>query len=182
MKKIYGLLMIIAALNFQACEGPQGPPGIDGMDGKDGVDGEDGGLFLSTVFEAGIDFTEEDGYQATYDLEIFDGDNLLVFMAIGLDEEDNVAWMPLPQTFFAEQGMVIFNYFFTNKYFSIFMDSSVSPSELGPDWTDGQYFRIVVIPGEHYQEASSRIDLNDYYAVMKWLGKSEKDVEALTLR
>ena len=54
MKKIYGLLMVIALFGFQACEGPEGPPGIDGRDGKDGVDGvdgQDGGLFLSTVFE-----------------------------------------------------------------------------------------------------------------------------------
>ena len=182
MKKIYGLLMIIGVLGFQACEGPQGPPGIDGMDGKDGVDGEDGGLFLSTVFEAGIDFTEENGYQATYDLEIFEGDNLLVFIALGLDDEENVVWMPLPQTFFVEQGMVMFNYFFTKNYFSIFMDASVPPTELGPDWLEGQYFRIVVIPGEHFQEATGRIDLNDYYAVMKWLGKSERDVESLNLR
>lgn len=182
MKKIYGLLLAIAVLGFQSCEGPQGPPGIDGMDGKDGVDGEDGGLFLSTVFETQVDFTEEDNYQAVFDLEIYDGDNVMVFIALGADEEENIVWMPLPQTFFVEQGMVLFNYYFTKKYFSIFMDASVPPSELGADWTDGQYFRIVVIPGEHFQEASSRIDLNDYHAVMKWLGKSENDVETLQPR
>lgn len=182
MKKIYGLLMIIGILVFQACEGPQGPPGIDGRDGKDGVDGEDGGLFLSMVLEAGVDFTEENGYRATGDLEIFEGDNLLVFIALGLDDEENVVWMPLPQTFFVEQGIVIYNYFFTKNSFTIFMDASVSPDELGPEWMEDQYFRVVVIPGEHFQEASSRIDLKDYYAVMKWLGKSESDVEALRLR
>src|SRR5690554_4940013 len=120
MKKIYGLLMIIGALSFQACEGPQGPPGIDGMDGKDGVDGEDGGLFLSAVFEAQVSFEEEDNYQAVYNLEIYEGDNLLVFIAIGADDDDNIIWMPLPQTFYVAQGMVMFNYYFTKQYFSIF--------------------------------------------------------------
>lgn len=182
MKKFYGLLMIIAALSFQSCEGPQGPPGIDGMDGKDGVDGEDGGLFLSTVFEAEINFTEENDYQAAYNLEIYDGDNLLVFIAVAADEEDNVIWMPLPQTFFVEQGMVMFNYYFSKNYFGIYMDSTVNPTDLEAGWTEGQYFRIVVIPGEAYQQASSRIDLSDYNAVMKWLGKSENDIQRISLQ
>lgn len=174
--------MIIAVICFQACEGPQGPPGIDGMDGTDGVDGEDGGLFLSTVFHAEVDFTAEDNYQAGYNLEIYEGDNILVYIALTLDEEENIIWMPLPQTFFVEQGMVMYNYLFTQNYFTIFMDSSIPPADLGAEWTDNQFFRIVIIPGELYQGAASRINFNDYRAVMKWLGKEEKDVETLTLR
>lgn len=180
MKKIYGLLMIIAVLGFQACEGPEGPPGIDGMDGKDGVDGEDGGLFLSTVFEAEINFTEEEGYQAAYNLEIYEGDNILVYIALAVDEQENIVWMPLPQTFFVEQDMVMYNYYFTKNYFSIFMDATVPPADLGAEWTDSQYFRIVVVPGDFYEEAATRIDFSDYDAVMKWLGKSEKDIETIT--
>lgn len=179
MKKIYGWFFLFAALSFQACEGPVGPPGIDGMDG---VDGEEGGLFLSTVFEAEVNFTEEANYQETFDLELIGGDNLLIYLALGADEEENIVWMPLPQTFFVDKGMVIYNYYFTKKYFSIFLDATVDPGELGNEWKEKQYFRIVVVPGEVYKEASSRLDFNDYPAVMKWLGKAEKDVEAITAR
>lgn len=178
MKKIYLLFFVIGALVFQACEGPMGPPGMDGMDGEDGVDGEDGGLFLSTIFETGVDFSEENDYQAAFNLEIFEDDNLLIYMALGVDEDENVVWMPLPQTFFVEEGMVMYNYYFTQKYFSIFLDSSFPSGELASEWTENQYFRIVVIPGEFYEEGG-RVDYSDFNAVMKWLGKEEKDIERI---
>ena len=179
MKKIYLLffIVIVGALSFQACEGPEGPPGIDGLDGVDGVDGEEGGLFLSTVLETSITFTAEDEYQAGFALEILEEDNLLVYLALGVDDEENVVWMPLPQTFFVEEGMVIYNYFFTKNYFSIFLDTSVTAA-LDPAFTDNQYFRIVVVPGA-YAETAARVDYNDYYAVMKWLGKDEGDIEKI---
>lgn len=182
MKKIYSLLMMIAAIGFTACEGPEGPPGIDGMDGKDGVDGEEGGLFLSTVFEAEVNFTADDGYQVGYNLDIYESDNLLIYIALGVDEEKNIIWMPLPQTFFLEKGMVMYNYLFTKKNFSIFLDSTVPPADLEAQWTDNQLFRIVVIPGEFYQEAAARIDFSDYHAVMRWLSKGEEDIEKITLK
>lgn len=178
MKKFYLLILIVGAFSFQACEGPEGPPGIDGLDGVDGVDGEDGGLFLSTVLEASVNFTEENQYQVAYGLEIYEGDNLLVYVALGLDEQENIIWMPLPQTFFVEGGMVIYNYYFTKSYFSIFLDSSVPPADLEAEFTENQYFRIVIIPGE-YAEPAARVDLNDYDAVMKWLGKGESDIQKI---
>lgn len=180
MKKIYLLffIVIVGALSFQACEGPEGPPGIDGLDGVDGVDGEDGGIFLSTVLETSVNFSAENEYQVAFGLEISEGDNLLIYVALGLDEEENVVWMPLPQTFFVEEGMVIYNYIFTKSYFSIFLDSSVPPADLDPSYTDNQYFRIVILPGA-YAEPSARVDLTDYYAVMKWLGKDDADIEKI---
>lgn len=178
MKKIYLLPLLIGALFFQACEGPMGPPGIDGMDGVDGVDGEDGGLFLSTVLETSVNFTEEEGFQAAFNLEIYEDDNLMIYKAIGADEEENIVWMPLPQTLFLEDGLVIYNYYFTSKFFSIFMDSSIPPADLPAEYTNDQYFRIVVIPGQ-FAEESARIDWNDYRSVMKWLGKEENDIQKI---
>ena len=34
-------LLIVGALIFSSCEGPQGAPGLDGSSGTDGVDGMD---------------------------------------------------------------------------------------------------------------------------------------------
>jgi len=181
MRKIYGLLLIIAAFAFQSCEGPEGPPGIDGRDGVNGEDGEDGGLFLSSVFEAEVDFTEEEGYQVGFNLEIYEEDNILVYIALGLDDQENIVWMPLPQTFFVEDGMVMYNYLFTKQYFSIFMDSTVPPADLGEAYTTGQYFRIVVLPGQ-FPPQNGRVDFSDYNAVMKWLGKGEQDIEILSAK
>lgn len=178
MKKLYLLTCILGVILFPACEGPQGPPGIDGMDGEDG---EDGGLFLSTVLETSANFTEEDGFQAVYGLEIPESANLMIYVALGLDDEENVVWMPLPQTFPLEQGVIFYNYFFTKDYFSIFLDSNVSPDELPAEYTENVVFRIVVIPGQ-YLEQSARIDLNNYHTVMKWMGKSESDIEHISSR
>ncbi|MEX2592152.1 MAG: hypothetical protein WD426_05215 [Anditalea sp.] len=178
MKKIYFLLLMIGALGFQACEGPMGPPGIDGMDGENGVDGEDGGVFLSTVLETGVNFSAENNYQAAFGFEIFEDDNLLVYRAIGADEEENVAWMPLPQTVYAEEGVVIYNYYFTRNFFSIFLETSVPDGELASEWIENQYFRIVVVPGQFLEEAG-RVDYGDFNAVMKWLGKEERDIERI---
>lgn len=177
MKKIYLLILIIGAFSFQSCEGPEGPPGIDGLDGVDGVDGEDGGLFLSTVLETVVNFTAENEYQAGFGLEIMEEDNLLIYLALGADEEENIVWMPLPQTFFVGEGMVIYNFFFTKDYFSIFLDSSVPPADLDTTYTENRYFRIVIVPGEYPPPPpSARVDLGDYHAVMKWLGKDETDI------
>ena len=180
MKKIYLMFFMISTMGFFACEGPEGPPGIDGMDGRDGVDGvdgEDGGLFLSSVLEAEVNFNSENNYQARFNLEINEDDNLLIYVALGRDQEENVVWMPLPQTFFTEGGMVLYNFYFSKTYFSIFLDSSVPYAELTENWTTG-YFRIVVVPGV-YAGAGERIDYSDYHAVMDWLGKKEGDIEKI---
>jgi len=181
MKKIYWLLLFVFAFNLQSCEGPEGPPGIDGLDGKDGVDGVDGGVFLSTVLQAQVSFTAENEYQVGANLEINEGDNLLVYIAVAADEEENIIWMPLPQTFLLEEGVVIFNYLFSKKGFSIFLDSSVPPADLDAGITENQIIRVVIVPGEILQE-EARVDFSDYNAVMKWLGKEEKDIEKLPLK
>src|SRR5690554_4215632 len=173
MKKIYWLAFALLFVGFQACEGPEGPPGIDGMDGKDGEDGEDGLVLLTAVLEAEVDFLEENNYQVGYNLELSPGDNVLIFIAVGLDQEENIVWMPLPQTFFSEAGMVIYNYYFTDKYFAIFVDAA----ELTPQWTENRYFRVVIVPRQHVQESeAARIDFNDYHALTKWLGIEEEDI------
>lgn len=174
MKKIYLLFFIIGALSFPACEGPEGPPGIDGRDGEDG---DDGGVLLSTVLEKNVTFTAEDQYQAIFGLEILEDDNLLIFVALGMDEDENVVWMPLPQTSYVEDGVVIYNYFFSQAYFSIFLESSIDPADLTAEHLE-RYFRIVIVPGQ-YASQSGRINYNDYEAVMKWLGKGEDDVQKI---
>ena len=178
MRKIYGLLLIIAVFGFQSCEGPEGPPGIDGRDGVNGEDGEDGGLFLSDVYEAQVDFTEEGGYQAAFNLEMYDADNILIYIAVGLDDQESPIWMPLPQMFFLEDGVLIFNYVFSKQILSIFLDGTVSPEDLDEEITTNQYFRIVILPGQ-FPPQNARVDFNDYHAVMKWLDKKEKDIEVL---
>src|SRR5690606_15167773 len=114
-----------------------------------------------------------------FNLEIYDADNILVYIALGLDEQENIIWMPLPQTFFIEGGMVMYNYLFTKQRLSIFLDSTGPPADLGEGFTIGQYFRIVVLPGQ-FPPQNARVDFNDYNAVMKWLGKEETDIEILS--
>lgn len=52
------------------------------------------------------------------------------------------------------------------------MDGPLDYSLLGPEWTDGQIFRVVVFPSDF---AGGRIDLSNYEETMKLLNISEDD-------
>lgn len=167
MKRFTAILGLIGIMAFQACEGPAGPPGIDG---------EDGINIVGQTFEVEASFNEANNYGAIFEFEnepLFDGDALLVYMleASPLDNT-TFAWRLLPQTFFLEQGILIYNFDYTTTDFSIFLDNSpIDFSTLDPYYTDDLLFRVVVVPSD----LQARIDYSDYDAVTKMLGLDEDD-------
>lgn len=187
MKKILLVALMVGVLLAPACEGPEGPQGPPGFDGQDGVDGEDGsdGLdIIDLVFEAEVDFTEENGFAAVFNFGegIFEDDSFLVFREFGVTENGRSIWRLLPQTIFLENGVLIYNYEFTNQILAIFLDGAIDPETLADGFTKDQYFRIVYMPGLFAGGGNGRVDYSDFDAVIKMLGKSEKDIIKLNKR
>ncbi len=170
MRKFTYLFAFLVIVAFQACEGPPGPAGRDGLDGLDGLDGVN---IVGTTYEVEIDFVEEEDYSALFEfpVELVDSDAVLVYMLSGNDEGRDV-WRALPQTIYFEEGVLVYNFDYTVADFSIFLDGPIDYSILGPEWTDAQIFRVIVVPSDF---PDARIDLTDYEAVTKMLDISDED-------
>ena len=161
------ILALFGMFVFQACEGPEGPQGIPG---------EPGVNILGTTYEVEMDFTSANNYGEFFDFTepLVDGDALLVYM---LEEsplaEGTFGWRLLPQTFYFDEGILVYNFDYTLEDFSIFMDDSpIDFSQLDPYYTTDVVFRVVVVPSDLI---SARIDYTDYEATMDLLNISDDD-------
>ncbi|SIO12663.1 hypothetical protein [Algoriphagus halophilus] len=161
------LFFFIGLITFQACEGPIGPEGPMGPEGEPGIN------ILGTTYEVEIDFTESNDYADLFEFpeDLIESDAVLVYRLSGIDNGRDV-WRILPQNYFFEEGVLIFNFDYTISDFSIFLDGPLNYSLLGPEWTDGQIFRVVVLPSDF---PSGRIDYSDYENTMKMLNIEESD-------
>lgn len=172
MKNINTLILaLFGMLVFQACEGPEGPMGMPGIPGEPGVN------ILGQTFEVELDFTAENNYAGDFDFTVplEDGDAVLVYMLEQnpASTEERVAWRLLPQTFYLEQGILVYNFDYTVDDFNIFMDDSpIDFSTLDLYWTDGLIFRVVVVPSDLI---GARVDYTNYEGTMKLLNISEDD-------
>ncbi|UZD24670.1 hypothetical protein PBT90_14910 [Algoriphagus halophytocola] len=167
MRKITAVLALVGLFTFQACEGPMGPEGPQGIPGEDGVN------ILGTTYEVEIDFTPENNHSDLFQFPAanVESDVILVYRLAGVDDGRDI-WTMLPQNFFFQEGVLIYNFDFTLDDFSIFMDGPIDYELLGPDWTDGQIFRVVVVPSDF---PAARIDFSDYEATMKMLDIEDAD-------
>lgn len=181
MKKIILLVLLSGVLLFPACEGPEGPQGPPGQDGLDGEDGEDGIELLNLVFEGVVNFTAENDFAIGSELDLSPGENLLVFLKL-TEVEGNSLWRPLPQNFYPGEGAILtYNYQYTSTFLMVFMEGNFDLAELDPEWKDNQTIRVVVLPGFKVEQ-NARLDLNNYEAVMDYLGKDEEDIVQLELK
>jgi hypothetical protein len=173
MKKLLAItLSLIGILFFQSCVGPEGPPGADGLDGVN---------IVSEVFEVKVNFTAANNYseQFKFTPAIVVSDVVLAFIEWETDGGNSV-WRALPQTvFFNEGGVLIYNYDFSKVDFRIFLDGSINPANLGPEWKSDQLFRVIVVPGDY---ASNRIDWTNYEAVTSLLGLKDEDFKRINLK
>ncbi|WMI67536.1 hypothetical protein [Mangrovimonas sp. YM274] len=153
MKKLFALLMF-ASLLFTACEGDQGPPGPPGQPGS---------IFVASAFEIEVDFTSGNGYQILepYGFQVYPSDVVLVYISWEFDGQD--IWRPLPQTAEFVEGSLVYNFDFTQDDVRLFLDGTINPDILGPEWTQDQYFRVVVVPADNIDG----VDLNNLDAVME---------------
>lgn len=172
MKKILTLLVLLIVLGFQSCTGPAGPPGFNGVDGVS-VEAE--------VFEVTRSFSPQGNYESLVVLNppIFPSDVVLVYILWDVDNGTPI-WRLMPQTVQLDQGDLIYNYDFTRFDVNFFLSSAdFSLNILGPQWTNNQTFRIVLIPGYF---ANARINYQDYENTMLMLGLTETDVQPIESR
>lgn len=179
MKTITSLFLILALAVFSSCEGPMGPPGFDGEDGLDGTS------LLGSVFEIEGDFTTANEHSLYYefpaDFEIYDTDIVMVYMLWDVVDGENGStldlWRPLPQTIVLDDGVIQYNFDYTIADVKVFMDFTVN--ELLPAETDGQVFRIAVLPADWASDKS--IDINSLNSVMKSLEVNPNTIKKFSL-
>jgi hypothetical protein len=165
---IFGLLVI---LMIQSCEGPEGPEGQPGLNAVN---------IEANVFEVKMDFTTQNNFSQRLNFTTTTLSSDVVMVYIQWEKDGNTPiWRALPQTVFFEDGFLIYNFDFTTKDFTVFLDGSINRANLNADWRLNQIFRIVVIPGRF---SSSRIDLTNYEAVTALLGLKDEDFQKIDLR
>jgi hypothetical protein len=157
MKRII-LFTSVFALLLTACTGDQGTPGFDGFDGQDG------GIFVASAFEIVIDFNEDEDYQfiEPYGFEVFPSDVTLVYIEWETDNGEPI-WRLLTQTEYFDDGILVYNYDFTQQDVRIFLDGTIDFNTLDNVWTQNQAFRVVVIPADNVDG----LDLSNLDVIMQ---------------
>jgi len=156
MKNLFLLIAISTTLLFSSCEGPVGPPGANGIN------------ILGQVFEVTIDFTPNNDYSRLItfpsNIEVYESDVVLVYLL-----EETIpgnggpidVWSQLPQTYFLNQGTLLYTFDHTFLDVNIFLDGNFDLGTLGSAYTDDQVFRIAVVPSEFGTTDISMDDLMD---------------------
>ncbi|HLW19509.1 MAG TPA: hypothetical protein VKX33_04265 [Cyclobacteriaceae bacterium] len=164
MKKIFLLAFAVGALVFQGCEGPMGPQGPQGPDG---------GIIVSSSFELELDFTAANQYEVRedYGFEVLPSDVVLVYILWENDGKE--IWRLLPQSVFFQEGVLQYNFDFTDVDVKLFLDGTINFGTLEPEWTQDQVFRVVIVPADNV----GRLDYSNYDAVTKMLGLEDEDFQ-----
>ncbi|MFN4197799.1 MAG: collagen-like protein [Flavobacterium sp.] len=173
MKKLVLLFSAIGMIALQSCEGPAGPPGPPGNPGVN---------IEAQVYEVTRSFNQGNGFSQliTFNTPMFASDVVLVYILWDVDGNTPI-WRLMPQTVQWDEGDFIYNFDFTRFDVRLFMTSADFPLNiLGPQWTNNQTFRIVLVPG--YFGNNLRVNYNDYEAVMNMIGKTEADVRPIESR
>lgn len=166
MKKLF-VVFIVTTFILQGCEGPMGPQGPSGLDGD---------VIASSAFEiGGVNFTAENDYGIVeaYGFEVLPSDVVLVYILWETDGKE--IWRLLPQSVFFPEGVLQYNFDFTDEDVRIFLDGTLDLQTLDNIWTRGQVFRVVVAPADF---VNGRMDYSDYDAVTNMLGLEDKDFQS----
>lgn len=194
MRKISLVFGAVMTLLFISCEGPAGPPGFDGFDGLDGLDGLDGepGIQGQVLQIDGVNFD----YDATTnlhtsiltfsdytDFEVFESDAFLVYRfdgVVGFDDgSDADSWSLIPQNFFLPEGIIQYTVAHTFVDMELFIDGNFDLANLNQDFTQNQFFRIVIVPSVFLD--GSDVDKTNLGALMNSLKITEKDVKEVSV-
>ena len=147
MKKLPLLFTLCAFVLLSSCTGPAGPPGYSG---------------LGQVFEATANFNPGNSYSklVTFpsDILVYESDVVLVYLLEEVVNGDIDVWSQLPQTYFLDQGTLLYTFDHTFLDANIFLDANFNLNTLASDYTDNQIFRIAIIPAEY---ANSNLSMDE---------------------
>lgn len=182
MKTMKAMILMAAMALLTACVGE---PGMDGRDGLDGKDGKDGVNILGTAFEIEGDFTAANDYMLYFKfpntIEVFQSDIVLVYIlwetVTGSDNKPLDVWRLLPQTVVLNEGLLQYNYDFTQFDVQVFLGGNVDFTTLLPAEWENQVFRIVVMPADFATDLS--LDLTNYNLVMKSINLQDTQVSKI---
>jgi hypothetical protein len=150
MKKLPLLFTLCAFVLLSSCTGLDGPPGPPG-------DGE-----LAKVFEATANFNPGNSYSSLVmfpsNIVVYESDVVLVYLLEEVTNGDIDVWSQLPQTYFLDQGTLLYTFDHTFIDVNIFLDANFNLNTLGSDYTDNQIFRIAIIPAEY---ANSNLSMDE---------------------
>lgn len=186
MKKFSLVFGAFLALIMISCEGPVGPPGFDGAPGPQGPPGQDGSAFEAAAFEFEIDFVlNTDANIHEFGPELYPSDITLlpddVILMYRLEEVNDGldVWRQLPQPFFSDQGLLYYNFDFTQADFGIFVEPEFDATLVPAGLVEAQVFRVVVVPAN--LGTSSKVDRSNIHSVLKALDIDEADIRKITL-
>jgi hypothetical protein len=156
MKRILYLISVFALL-LTACEGEPGPPGFDGLDGLDGE------IIASSAFEIEINFNLANNFEfiEPYGFTVLPSDVTLVYILWDTFNGQDI-WRLMPQTVTFDDGSLVYNFDFTQEDVRFFLDGTTDFNALDDVWTQGQIFRVVVIPADNIDG----IDVSNINAVL----------------
>lgn len=163
MKKLPLLFTLCVFVLLSSCTGPAGPPGYSG---------------LGQVFEATANFNPGNSYSklVTFpsDILVYESDMVLVYLLEEVVNGDIDVWSQLPQTYFLDQGTLLYAFDHTFLDVNIFLDANFNLNTLASDYTDNQIFRIAIIPAEY---ANSNLSMNE---LMNNLQIETSDIQLLS--
>ncbi|MCL3780487.1 collagen-like protein [Prolixibacteraceae bacterium JC049] len=167
MRHFTFLLISTIMLLMAGCEGevgprgPEGRPGVNGSNGIDGADGKDGKSYIGTVFEVTGDFTPDNNHRLIINypenLEVLNSDVVFVYLlweTVEIDGKQTDVWRLLPQTRMLKQGLLQYNFDFTLKDVSVFLESNFPFDELKDGDRLNQTFRVAVLPSKFAKDKS----------------------------
>ncbi|NOY47134.1 MAG: hypothetical protein GXO84_02800 [Chlorobi bacterium] len=167
MKRILSLISVFALL-LTACEGEPGPPGFDGLDGLDGA------IIASSAFEIEINFNAANNFEfiEPYGFTVLPSDVTLVYILWDTSNGQDI-WRLMPQTVTFVDGSLVYNFDFTQQDVRLFLDGTTDFNALDSVWTQGQIFRVVVIPADNIDG----IDVSNINAVL-----NANNIQSIDLR
>lgn len=165
MKKITLLLVFIGMISLQGCT-------IEDNSGYVDYD------TYSQAFEVTRSFAPQNDFSSlvTFSQPIFASDVVLVYLLWDVENDGTPIWRLMPQTVQLFEGDLQYNYDFTRFDVNLFLNSLDFPlTILGPEWTQNQTFRIVLVPAAF----GGKLDYTNYESVMQNLKLTEKDIKPL---
>ena len=184
MKTIQQLLAVILVFAISACTteniGPAGPQGPQGPAGPAGEQGESAILF---------EYSNVDFIAPNYDVLLeypsdftgLESDVTLVYLLWEVDANGLEIWRQVPQTIFTINGLINYNFDFSNIDFRLFLSFNFDASLLTAQDTDDWIVRAVIVPGNFWGGRTS-VDHSDYYAVKEAYGLPDMPKHAGTHR
>ncbi|WP_372638546.1 hypothetical protein [Fodinibius sp.] len=161
------LSLLLAVLFFISCEGPMGPPGEPGPAGDD---------FIGQAFEVEAYFNDSNDYSEVFEIpgniEMYETDIIAVYWLWDVDEEAGDVWQPLPASvYFDDGGEMQYAFDHTAGDVQLFLYGNVDLSTVGDDYTQEQFFKVVILPVEYVE--TNNVDMSNMQEVMKAVDESK---------